>query len=196
MRYRLIFALSLAALTAGAADAQQATYGAGRAAGTVKSITATEIVLVTANGDVNLAITPKTRVVVSRTADVKEIKPGAYLGTSNRDGAAPGTGTATEVHLMESGPNVNTPMNDSGLTMTNGHVTNVTTTDKGQEMEIDYGQDTKRHVVISKETSMTRMVDVGIAGLKPGVEVSAFTNTRKDGKATTTFISVTTPEAK
>jgi hypothetical protein len=37
------------------------------------------------------------------------------------------------------------------------------------------------------------MVDVGVAGLKPGVEVSANTMTGANGKPTANFISVSTP---
>jgi hypothetical protein len=49
-------------------------------------------------------------------------------------------------------------------------------------------------VIISKDTVMTRMVDLGAAGLKPGV--SANTTTGAGGKPTATFIVVTTPATK
>jgi hypothetical protein len=170
--------------------AQQAPQSA-RVVGTVKSVTPDDLILTTANGDVALAITPRTRVLVRQPGAASDIKPGAYLGTSNQDGTVPSTGTATEVHIMDNGPNVNYPMNNSGLTMTNGHVKSVTTTAKGEEMDVDYGQATPRHVVVSKDTNITRMVDVGAKGLKPGIPVNAMTTTGADGKKTATFISIT-----
>jgi hypothetical protein len=184
------FAVALVALAAGAAIAQQAPQSA-RVAGTVKSVTPDDLILTTANGDVALAITPRTRVLVRQPAAASDIKPGAYLGTSNQDGAEPSTGKATEVHIMDNGPNVNYPMNNSGLTMTNGHVKSVTTTAKGQEIDVDYGQATPRHVVVGKDASINRMVDVGAEGLKPGIAVNAMTTTGADGKKTATFISIT-----
>jgi hypothetical protein len=185
-----IYAAALVALFAGAAFAQQPPQSM-RFAGTVKSVTTDELILSTANGDVALAITPRTRVVVRQPGAASDIKPGAYLGTSNQDSTLPSTGTATEVHIMDNGPNVNYPMNNSGLTMTNGHVKSVTTTAKGEEMDIDYGQASPRHVVVGKDTSISRMVDVGAKGLKPGLAVNAMTATGSDGKKTASFISIT-----
>jgi hypothetical protein len=184
------FAVALVALAAGAAIAQQTPQSA-RVAGTVKSVTSDDLILTTANGDVALAITPRTRVLVRQPAAASDIKPGAYLGTSNQDGTVPSTGTAKEVHIMDNGPNVNYPMNNSGLTMTNGHVKSVASTAKGEEMDVDYGQATPRHVVVSKDTTITRMVDVGAKGLKPGIAVNAMATTGADGKKTATFISIT-----
>ena len=184
-----MFVASLAALAAGAVIAQQAPQSA-RVAGTVKSVTANNLILATANGDVTLTITARTRVLVRKPAVASDIKPGAYLGTSNQDGTEPSTGAATEVHIMDNGPNVNYPMNNSGLTMTNGHVKSVTTTAKGEEMDVDYGQATPRHVVVSKDTNITTMVDVGVEDLKPGIAVSAMTITGVDGKQSASFISI------
>jgi hypothetical protein len=188
-----MLAVALVALTVGAAGAQQAPQGT-RVAGTVKSVTANDVILTTANGDVDLAITPRTRVLARQPGATSDIKPGTYLGTSNQDGTDAGTGTATEVHIMDHGPNVNYPMNSSGLTMTNGHVKSVTTTAKGKEMDVDYGQTTPRHVVVGKDTNITRMIDVGSSGLKPGMDVNAMTTTAADGKPTATFISITSAE--
>ena len=62
-------------------------------------------------------------------ATVSEIKPGGYLGTANV--TSPAGGKATEVHLMDNGPNVHFAMDaDKGLMMTNGHVKSVQTTAK------------------------------------------------------------------
>lgn len=181
-------ASALLALMAGTASAQQMPQGE-RVAGTVKSATASDLVVATVKGDVDLAITPRTRVLARQSAAAGDIKPGAYLGTANQDGAAAGTGTANEIHLMENGPNVNYPMNSSGLTMTNGHVKSVKSTAQGQEIDIDYGQAATRHVMVGKDTQINRLVDVGAAGLMPGATVSAMATTA-DGKLTATYISI------
>jgi len=195
MRLRATFEVILLTTAALTAAAQQAPPGT-RIAGTVKSLTPDDLILATQTGDMDIAITPQTRVLVRKPANVTDIKPGAYLGTSNQDGADGHSGTATEVHLMANGPNVNYPMNQSGLTMTNGHVKTVNHTAKGQEMDIDYGQATTRHVVVTTETAVTAMDDVGIAGLKPGLEVNAMTTMGANGKPTATFIAVSSPAAK
>ena len=167
--------IAVVALTAQIAGAQQAPQGE-RIAGTVKSITPSDLILATAKGDILLAITPQTRVLVRQAASASDIKQGAYLGTSNQNASEADTGTATEVHVMDNGPNVNYPMNSSGLTMTNGHVKTVTATATGQEMDIDYGKDTTRHVVVTTDTRISKMADVGVAGLKPGINVNAMTS--------------------
>jgi hypothetical protein len=196
MRIGPALAVALSAVAAVSAGAQQQAPQGTRIAGTVKSVTASDVILATATGDVDVTVTPQTRVLVRQAASVSDIKPGAYLGTSNQNSSDGYSGTATEVHLMDNGPNVNYPMNNSGLTMTNGHVKAVTSSSAGQEMDIDYGQATTRHVLVNKDTSITKMKDVGIASLKPGLEVNAMTTSGSDGKPTATFISVRTPAAK
>jgi len=194
MRFPLL-SFALVTLTAAAAGAQQAPQGV-RIAGTVKSVAAADVVLATPKGNVDIAITPQTRVLVRQSAATDDIKQGTYLGTSNQNNAEAGTGTAKEVHIMDKGPNVNFAMNKSGLMMTNGHVKSVTHTAKGDEIDVDYGEAQTRHVIVSKDTIMTRMVDLGAASLKPGLEVSANTTTGPSGKPTATFIVVTTSAAK
>jgi hypothetical protein len=192
MRFRRSLLIAVIALAAQAAGAQQPPSGE-RIAGAVKSITSSNLMLATAKGDVDVAITPQTRVLVRQAASASDIKPGAYLGTSNQNASEADKGTATEVHLMDNGPNVNYAMNSSGLTMTNGHVKSVTPTATGQEMDIDYGQASTRHVVVSTDTRITKMADVGVAGLKPGVNVGAMTSTGPDGKPTATYIVIDPP---
>jgi hypothetical protein len=194
MRLCLI-SFALVVLAAAAAVAQPAPQGV-RIAGTVKSVAAADVILATPKGNVDIAITPQTRVLVRRPVATDEIKPGTYLGTSNQNSTEVGTGTAKEIHMMDKGPDLNFAMNKSGLMMTNGHVKSVTHTAKGEEIDVDYGKAQTRHVIVSKDTVMTRMVDLGAAGLKPGVEVSANTTTGAGGKPTATFIMVTTPAAK
>ena len=191
MPVRSTIAATLLAVAAVCALAQQPGPQGTRIAGTVKSVTAGDVVLATANGDVDVAVTPQTRVLVSQKASASDIKPGAYLGTSNQNSAADSnSGTATEVHLGDNGPNVNFPMNNSGLTMTNGHVKAVTSTPTGKEMDIDYGQSTTRHVLLKQDTVITRMREVGVAGLKAGLEVNAMTTSGANGKPTATFIII------
>ena len=194
MRIQLL-TFALIALAAGAVNAQQPAQGV-RITGAVKSVAANHVVLATPTGNADIVITPETRILVRRPAATGDIKPGAYLGTSNQDSTEAGTGTAKEIHMMDKGPNVNFAMNKSGLMMTNGHVKSVTHTVNGDEIDIDYGQSQTRHVIVNKDTTMTRMVDVGAAGLKPGLEVSANTTTGADGKPTATFIVVSASGTK
>lgn len=189
MRSQLI-SFVLIVLTAAAANARQAPRGT-PVVGTVKSVTAAEVILATPKGDINIAVTPHTRILVRRPAAINDIKPGTYLGTSNQNSAEANTGTAKEIHMMSKGPNVNFPMNKSGLMMTNGHVKSITHTAKGEEINVDYGKAQMRHVIINKKTVMTRMVDVGVAGLKPGLKVRANTTLGPGGKRTASFILVT-----
>ena len=190
MPIRSMIAATLLAVVAISAGAQQGPQGT-RIAGTVKSVTPGGVTLATASGDVDIAITAQTRVLVRQGASASDIKPGAYLGTSNQNSAADSnSGTATEVHLGDNGPNVNFPMNNSGLTMTNGHVKAVSSTPAGKEMDIDYGQSTTRHVLVKQGTVITRMKEVGVAGLKAGLEVNAMTTSGTNGKPTASFILI------
>jgi hypothetical protein len=180
--------LAVVALSVGAQP--QGPQGT-RIAGTVKSVTPSDVTLTTAKGDIDIAVTTQTRVLLRQEASVNDIKPGVYLGTSNQNSAADSnSGTATEVHLGDNGPNVNFPMNKSGLTMTNGHVKAVTATPAGKEMDIDYGQSTTRHVLVKQDTVITKMKEVGVAGLKSGLEVNAMTASGTNGKPTATFILI------
>lgn len=188
MPIRSTIGATLLAVVAISVGAQQGPQGT-RIAGTVKSVTPGDVTLATANGDIVIAVTTQTRVLLRQGASVSDIKPGAYLGTSNQNSAAD-SGTATEVHLGDNGPNVNFPMNKSGLTMTNGHVKAVTSTPQGKEMDIDYGQSTTRHVLVKQDTVITKMKEVGVAGLKAGLEVNAMTTSGTSGKPTATFILI------
>jgi hypothetical protein len=191
MRTPLIFIVAVVAFIAASAGAQQRAPQGTRIAGRVKSISANDVTLATAKGDVDVVLTPQTRVMLRQSASVSDIKPGAYLGTANQNSASDSdAGTATEVHLADNGPNVNFPMNKSGLTMTNGHVTAVTSTPTGKEMDIDYGQSSTRHVLVKQGTVITKMKDVGVAGLKPGLQVNAMTSQGTDGKPAATFIVI------
>ncbi|MDB5421433.1 MAG: hypothetical protein JWR59_1380 [Brevundimonas sp.] len=195
MRSRLLLILSASAFVAGGALAQTPPGPAPgmQVAGVVKSVTPGQVTLATANGDVAIALDAKTRVMRREAGKVDEIKPGVYLGTSNLTAADGVSNTATEVHVMADGPNVHYPMdpkNNPALMMTNGHVKSVSVTDKGQEIDVDYGAAQTRHVVVAKSTAMTHITDLGLAGLKPGVEVSARTAAGPDGKPLAQYILV------
>ena len=193
MRVLLTSAVALLAVFAIPAGAQQAPRGT-RISGTIKTVAADHLLLATASGDVDIGLTAHTRVLQRESASISDIKPGSYLGTSNQNSADDSSaGTATEVHLADNGPNVNFPMNKSGLTMTNGHVKAVTATPAGEEMDIDYGKGTDRHVLVKEGTPVTKTKELGLAALKPGVEISATTSRASDGKATASFIVVGPP---
>lgn len=193
-------ALTCLLVASGTAFAQTQPSAAMRqgVAGVVKSVSATDLVLTTANGDVDISITPQTRVLAREGAAVSDIQPGTYLGTSNHTAADGTSNTATEVHVMANGPNVNyamDPANDPSLMMTNGHVTAVQNTAKGTEMDVDYGQGAPRHVIVNGDTSMTRMNDVGVAGLHAGLQVNARTSTDAQGHQTALFVAIAAPAA-
>jgi hypothetical protein len=191
---RLAVAIALTVF-AGAANAQPtnpSTSMGERVTGTVKSVASGHVVLSTDKGEVDVVVTPQTRVLNREPASASEIKAGGYLGTANVTG--PDGGTATEVHLMDNGPNVHSVMNaDTGLMMTNGHVKSVQTTSNGEEMDVDYGSGL-RHVVVPANTPVTRMIASDIASLKVGASVTAALRPGVDGKLTAAFIILAPPK--
>lgn len=198
MRGWLLSLSFAAALAAGAALAQTPTPNAmasGPITGVVKSVGPNSLVVTTSSGDVTVSMGAQTRVLKRETAALNDIKPGAYLGTSNQTAADGVSNTATEVHVMASGPNVEQqmdPQHNPGLMMTNGHVTSVTTTNKGAEMDVDYGGAAPRHVVVPQTAAMTRLVDVGASALQPGQQVMARTSAAADGKPLASFVLIGT----
>jgi hypothetical protein len=183
MLTRLSLATAVTALLVGAAAAQAPTS----VVGSVKSISEGHVVITTKSGDVDLLLTPQTRVAARQTASPDDIKVGDYLGTGNV--TTPEGGVATEVHLMATGPNVaNTPMAQPNQVMTNGHVKAVKTTAKGKEMDVDYGGAETRHVIVAANTPVTRLND---AKLTTGASVIVrMTATGADGKPAAVFIQV------
>jgi hypothetical protein len=184
---RLILAAAALGLAAGAHA--QTPHGQ-RLAGTVKSVDAQHLVLATGSGDVDLRLTPKTRVMAQARASAADIKPGTYLGTANVTDAA-GQGRATEVHVMPSGPNVHSVMNaDQHLMMTNGHVTAVAKTAKGEAFDVDYGAGKPQHVVLPAGVPVTRLAQADLGAVKAGAKVDALAVPGADGKLTAAFIAV------
>ena len=157
--------------------------------GTVKTLSDGHVVVVTAGGEVSVRMTSKTRVFSQVKVSAPEIKTGSYLGTANVDSAA--GGVATEVHLMDDGPNVaNTPMPAPNTVMTNGHVKSVVSTPKGQEMEVDYGGSQTRHVVVPQNTPVSRMAPTTLA---VGDAVTVRAATDGDGQMVAGFVLVAKP---
>ena len=188
MILRLTLAAAAFSLTAAAAHAQMPQGQ--RLTGTVKSVDAAHVVLSAASGDVDLAITPQTRILVRQKASAADIKAGAYLGTANVTDPS-GAGQATEVHMMADGPNVHSVMDESKhLVMTNGHVKSVATTAKGQEMDVDYGAAATQHVVVPAGAPVTRLAPADISAVKPGETIAALGVPGADGKLTAAFIAI------
>jgi hypothetical protein len=166
----LAAAAAVFALAAGSAAAQ-APAGQ-RLSGTIKSASATGVVLAAASGDVSLQITPQTRILLNRNVSASELKVGAYLGTANVTTGE--GGRAQEVHIADNGGNVHTVMDaNANLMMTNGHVRSVKKTAEGQEIEVDHGAATTRRVVVPASAPITRRVAGDASDLKPGVTVTA-----------------------
>jgi len=191
MLVRLTLAAAALAL-AGAASAQMPQGQ--RLTGTVKAADASHVVITAASGDVDLAITPQTRILVQQKASAADIKPGAYLGTANVTDAT-GNGKAAEVHMMDNGPNVHSVMDaDKHLVMTNGHVKSVSATPKGEDLEVDYGAAAPQHVVVPAGTPVTRLAPGDIAAVKTGEMVQALAVPGADGKLSAAFIAVAAPK--
>jgi hypothetical protein len=184
----LLCAVAALAL-ASAASAQQGPPMQ-RVTGTVSSVSSSELVIATASGPVHVGLTPQTAVMKQEAAKADDIAAGSYLGTANQTNADGASGTSTEVHIMANGPNVNAPMNNAGLVMTNGHVASVKTTQAGREMDIDYGQGTTRHVVVPAGTPTTRMSVANAAALAAGQTVTAATQVGADQKPVAAFVMI------
>lgn len=192
MRLTLTLAAALA-IAAGAAQGQTPAAPQPmpqRVSGAVKALAPGHLVLTTASGEVDLLVTPETRVLTRTTASAAEIGAGSYLGSANV--TTPEGGKATEVHLMADGPNVHSIMDaNAGLMMTNGHVTSVETTAKGREMEVNYGAGARR-IVVAADTPVTRMVASDLSSLKPGAAVTAILKPG-EGPPTAMYITLTPP---
>jgi hypothetical protein len=170
--------------------------------GTIKSVTAGEMMLATASGDVDVALTlagpiswddghlPKTRVLERQAASISDIRPGTYLGVLNQNTAGDAnSGVAIQVIILPFANSRNySPQNNSQM-KTNGRVKMVTSTSAGKAVDIDLGQ-TVRHVLVKSDTPITRMADVGIGALKPGVQVSLENAEGTDGRLTAVNIVI------
>jgi hypothetical protein len=194
MRASSLFGLLVAVGMASAAAAQQGSQGQ-RISGKISSVATGEVVITTTTGAVQLALTPQTRILRRETARVEDIAPGAYLGTANQTNADGASGTSTEVHLMDTGPNVHRPMNDQGLVMTNGRVKSVSSSKTGLQIDVDYG-DGAQHIVVPAGTPTTRMSNAGPTDLAVGEDITAAAQPGADQKLTATFITISPPASR
>lgn len=193
MRLTLVLAAATLALAAGAAQGETPAAPQPmpqRVSGTVKALPPGHLLLTTASGEVDLLVTPQTRVLTRTAASAAEIAAGSYLGSANVTTAE--GGQATEVHLMADGPNVHSTMDaNAGLMMTNGHVTSVQTTAKGREIDVNYGTGARR-IVVAADTPVTRMVASDLSSLKVGAAVTAILKPG-EGPPTANYITFTPP---
>ena len=193
MRTSSLASLIIALGLAGAAAAQQGPQGQ-RITGKISSVADGVVVITTATGAVQVVLTPQTRILRRETARVEDIAPGAYLGTANQTNADGASGTSTEVHLMDTGPNVHRPMNDAGLVMTNGRVKSVSASKAGLQMDVDYG-DGAQHIVVPAGTPTTRMTAVDVKALAAGEDITAAVQPGADQKPAASFITISAPAA-
>ncbi len=172
----LIAGFSLAAtLMAGAAWAQEAPMTITR--GTIGSFSGQTLETKSRNGQsIQVALTPKTAVLVANTATLADVKPNSYVGIA----AAPlpdGTLKALEVTIIDESLR---GLGDGhygwdlsgGNTMTNGAVGSVQTTN-GRTMVINYKGGTKT-VVVPDDVPVVTIKPADNAVLLPGARVVVF----------------------
>jgi len=172
----LIAGFSLAAtLMAGAAWAQEAPMTITR--GTIGSFSGQTLETKSRNGQsIQVALTPKTAVLVANTATLADVKPNPYVGIA----AAPlpdGTLKALEVTIIDESLR---GLGDGhygwdlsgGNTMTNGAVGSVQTTN-GRTMVINYKGGTKT-VVVPDDVPVVTIKPADNAVLLPGARVVVF----------------------
>lgn len=176
MTKHLIAGFSLAAtLLAGTAWAQESPMTITR--GTIGSFSGQTLETKSRNGQsVQVALTPKTAVLVANTATLADVKPNSYVGIA----AAPlpdGTLKALEVTIIDESLR---GMGDGhygwdlsgGNTMTNGAVGSVQTTN-GRTMVINYKGGTKT-VVVPDDVPVVTIKPADTAVLLPGARVVVF----------------------
>ena len=164
-----------ATLTASAAWAQEAPMTITR--GTIGSFSGQTLETKGRNGQtVQVAMTPKTAVLVANTATLADVKPNSYVGIA----AAPqpdGTLKALEVTIIDEALR---GMGDGhygwdltgGNTMTNGAVGSVQTT-SGRTMVIEYKGGNKT-VVVPDDVPVVTIKAADAAVLLPGARVVVF----------------------
>lgn len=173
---RLAASVSLAtSLMAGAALAQDAPMTITR--GTIGSLSGQTLETKSRNGQiVQVALTPKTALLVANTATLADVKPNSYVGIA----AAPlpdGTLKALEVTIIDESLR---GLGDGhygwdlsgGNTMTNGAVGSVQTTN-GRTMVINYKGGTKT-VVVPDDVPVVTIKPADAAVLLPGARVVVF----------------------
>ncbi len=184
-------------------------------AGSVQTVSATELTIKAQDGPATFQLSPATVIMVAHQGKVSDIKSGDFIGTTNVP-SADGSGQSTEVHIFppgvkmgegdrpmgppsSSGPAsrmtngaVSTVSPGSGepvTRMTNGSVGQVAGGAKGIEMDVAYEGGT-RHVVVPADTPVMVMSTGTTALLKPGTNVLVGAVPGANGARDATFINV------
>ena len=154
--------------------------------GTVQSLEGNKLTVSGASGPAVVMLDSGWKLTVLKRIDVGAIKPGSFIGTTNVD-KPDGSGQSTEVHVFppgQRGGEGHFPMPGGAAMMTNGDVTAVVTSAKGQELDIKYngrGGAGVRHVVVPPGTPVVLFSEGDPSSLKPGAQVMAFGAPGADG---------------
>ena len=112
-------------------------------------------------------------VTVLKRVDVSAIQPGSFIGTAEMP-QANGTGRSLEVHVFPPGVKAGEGHYAwdlrKGSMMTNGTVGQVTSSPKGQELEVSYPNG-QRHMVVPKGVPIVQFSNGDQSLVKPGTPV-------------------------
>jgi hypothetical protein len=154
--------------------------------GAVQSLDGTTLTVAQASGPTVVMLDANWTVTVLKRIDVGAIKPGSFIGTTNKNNAD-GSGTSTEIHVFPPGVRLGEghyPMPGQDAMMTNGDVTMVVAGAKGQEMDIKYngrGGQGVRHVVVPPGTPIVEFTQGDRSVIKPGAQILTFALKGPDG---------------
>ncbi|MBV9996067.1 MAG: hypothetical protein JO127_12735 [Caulobacteraceae bacterium] len=183
---KLALAVAAFLILTGAAEAQTQTGPAPKiqsVEGVVATITPAEVTLAEPGGAARtIKLQPDWTVIVSKPIAVSDIKPGSYLGATNH--AKPdGTGVSVEVHVLpQKGPGLDFLMDaQAGTTMTNGVVGQVTKSEGGDVLEIDYGSGVRKVTVPPGTPVVLNTPSSDRSLVKPGLKVRVSTFTPPGG---------------
>lgn len=154
--------------------------------GAVQSLDGNTLTVAGASGPATVALADNWTVTVLKNIGVGAIQPGSFIGTTNKDNPD-GTGTSTEIHVFppgQRGGEGHYPMPGQDAMMTNGDVTTIVTSAKGQEIDIKYngrGGSGVRHVVVPPGTPVVQFAPGDRSLIKPGAQVVIFAFKGPDG---------------
>ncbi len=183
----------IAALLLAVAGAARAAEPPPRTRGTIERLDGDTLVLGTRGGQkATFKLTPDTRIVGATGAQLGDIKPNTYIGTS----AAPqpdGTLKAMEVHVfpesMRGTGDGHYPWDLEGAnTMTNGAVGALTGT-SGRTMTVNY-QGGERKVVVPEDTPVVAFEPADRGIVKPGARALVIAPKSADGTPAAAFLVV------
>ena len=186
-------AFRCAALLLAFAGAVSAAEPPPRTRGTIERLDGDTLTLATRGGQkATFKLTPDTRIVGAVGAQLGDIKPNTYIGTS----AAPqpdGTLKAIEVHVfpesMRGTGDGHYPWDlDNANTMTNGAVGALTGT-SGRTMTVSY-QGGERKVVVPEDTPVVAFEPADRSIVKPGARALVIAPKSADATQTAAFLVV------